>query len=50
MKRKEEFTLRTYVAPSMRVNEISMEQCILSTASPDQMQDMDPNELFDEDF
>lgn len=50
MKRKEEFSLRTYVAPSMRVNEINMEQCFLSSANPDQLQNMDPNELFDEDF
>ena len=41
-------TKRTYVAPGMSVREIKMEQCILSTANPGSLDDMDPNELYNE--
>jgi hypothetical protein len=46
----EMLTKRTYVAPGMSVREIKMEQCILSTANPGSLDDMDPNELYNEDF
>ena len=46
----EMLTNRTYVAPDMSVREIQMEQCILSTANPGSLQDMDPNDLYNEDF
>ena len=46
----EMLTKRTYVAPGMSVREIKMEQCILSTAKPGKLDDMDPNDLYDEDF
>lgn len=46
----EMLTRRTYVAPAMSVREIQMEQCFLSSAHPGSLQDMDPNELYNEDF
>ena len=39
-----------YEAPEMSVDWIEMEQCILSVVNPRQLGDMDPNELYDEDF
>ena len=46
----EMLTQRTYVAPAMSVREIKMEQDFLSSANPGALQDMDPNELYNEDF
>lgn len=46
----EMLTKRTYEAPDMSVQKIQMEQCILSTVTPGSLQDMDPNELYNEDF
>ncbi len=46
----EMLTRWTYVAPTMSVREIQMEQCFLSSAHPGSLQDMDPNELYNEDF
>lgn len=43
-------TKRTYEAPDMSVQKIQMEQCILSTVTPGSLQDMDPNDLYNEDF
>ena len=40
---------QTYVAPDMSVRALKMELNILSDAGTT-MGDMDPNELFDEDF
>ena len=39
-----------YEAPDTSVDWIEMEECILSTVTPRQLGDMDPNELYDEDF
>ena len=41
---------QTYEAPDTSVDWIEMEQCILSTVNTRQLGDMDPNELYDEDF
>lgn len=42
---------RTYEAPESSVDVIAMEQCFLaSTANPGQLKDMDPEDLYDEDF
>ena len=46
----EMLTKRTYVAPGMSVREIKMEQGILSVVQTKQLQDMDYNEVFEEDF
>ena len=46
----EMLTRRTYEAPETSVDLIQMEQCILSTANPGSLQDMDPNDLYNEDF
>ncbi|MBQ6176612.1 MAG: hypothetical protein IJK29_05380 [Bacteroidales bacterium] len=46
----EMLTRRTYEAPETSVDLIEMEQCILSTAKPGKLDDMDPNDLYDEDF
>lgn len=39
-----------YEAPETSVDVIEVEQCILSVVNPRQLGDMDPNELYDEDF
>lgn len=41
---------QTYVAPDTSVDIIMQERSFLSEIEPDFMPDMDPNELFDEDF
>ena len=41
---------QAYEAPEASVDFIEMERSILSMVRPNQMQDMDPNELYDEDF
>lgn len=41
---------QAYEAPETSVDFIEMERSILSVVSPNQMQDMDTNELYDEDF
>lgn len=41
---------RTYEAPDTSVDLIEVEQCILSVVNPDQLNNMDPEELYDEDF
>ena len=44
-------TKLAYEAPDTSVDVIVMERCILSTtAETKQMQDMDMNEMYDEDF
>ena len=44
-------TRRTYEAPESSVDVIETEQCFLaSTATPGQLKNMDPEELYDEDF
>lgn len=44
-------TRRTYEAPASSVDVIAVEQCFLaSTATPGQLKDMDPEDLYDEDF
>lgn len=40
---------QTYLAPDTSVSQIEQEQSILS-ATPGQLQDMDPNEMYDENF
>ena len=39
-----------YEAPDTSVDVIVMERCILSVVEPRQLQDMDSNEMYDEDF
>ena len=47
----EQSTRRTYEAPDTFVNLIEEEWNFLaSDARPGQLQDMDPNDLYDEDF
>ena len=41
---------RTYEAPDTSVDWIELEQTILSDVRPRQLQDMDPYEMYDEDF
>ena len=41
---------QTYEAPDTSVDFIEMEQCILSVVETRQLQDMEMNELYDEDF
>jgi hypothetical protein len=41
---------QTYVAPDTSVDIIVQERSFLSEIEPGFMSDMDPNELFDEDF
>ena len=41
---------QTYVAPDTSVDIIMQERSFLSEIEPNFMPDMDPNELFDEDF
>ena len=43
-------TRRTYEAPDTSVDLIEQERSILSAANPGQLKDMDPNEMYDEDF
>jgi hypothetical protein len=43
-------TKQTYVAPDTSVDIIMQERSFLSEIEPDFMPNMDPNELFDEDF
>lgn len=43
-------TGKTYEAPDTSVDFIEMEQCILSVVETRQLQDMEMNELYDEDF
>ena len=39
-----------YEAPDTSVDVIVMERCILSGAEPGQLQDMEYNEIYDEEF
>ena len=43
-------TGQAYEAPETSVDFIEMEQCILSVVQTKQLQDMDYNEVFEEDF
>ena len=43
-------TRQAYEAPETSVDFIEMEQCILSVVQTKQLQDMDYNEVFEEDF
>ena len=43
-------TGQAYEAPETSVDFIEMEQCILSVVQTRQLNDMDPNELYNEDF
>lgn len=43
-------TRQAYESPETSVDFIEMEQYILSEVQTRQLQDMDPNELYDEDF
>ena len=49
--KNETLTRRTYLAPDMSVDQIEQEWSFLtSDAKPGKLEDMDPNELYDEDF
>ena len=49
--KNEMLTRRTYVAPDTSVDLIEQEWSFLaSEAKPGKLDDMDPNELYDEDF
>ena len=43
-------TRQAYEAPETSVDFIEMEQCILSEVQTRELPNMDPNELYDEDF
>ena len=43
-------TRQAYETPETSVDFIEMEQCILSVVQTKQLQDMDYNEVFEEDF
>ena len=46
----EQSTMRTYVAPDTSVRQIKMELSFLASTAGATLGDMDPNDLYDEDF